>query len=292
MDHSTMTRTPKSPAKQLAKLTPDEMRRGIDRLSKLVERVQQFDPQTVIEQYNIPQLGLLSAAIEEGLARTFGPDTLDCERYQTARVFNNGPHNYAYKVPITEVRQSLERSKQRNIALLHQAIETLEERFSETPDTEPFAKLLVAPSKKVFVVHGHAREPREALARFLTGLGFEPIMLHEQANQGRTIIEKFVDHADVGFAVVLLTPDDVGGAKDGDARPRARQNVILELGYFIGRLARSRVCPLKVGDIELPSDILGIVWTDFDAGGGWKLGLAKELGAAGYDFDWKKVAHA
>jgi len=131
-----MTRTPKSPAKQLAKLTPDEMRRGIDRLSKLVERVQQFDPQTVIEQYNIPQLGLLSAAIEEGLARTFGPDTLDYERYQTARVFNNGPHNYAYKVPITEVRQSLERSKQRNIALLHQAIETLEERFSETPDTE------------------------------------------------------------------------------------------------------------------------------------------------------------
>jgi predicted nucleotide-binding protein len=92
-------------------------------------------------------------------------------------------------------------------------------------------------------------------------------------------------------AVVLLTPDDVGDAKDGDARPRARQNVILELGYFIGRLGRSRVCALKVGDIELPSDILGIVWTDFDAGG-WKLGLAKELGAAGYDFDWKKVAHA
>jgi predicted nucleotide-binding protein len=146
-------------------------------------------------------------------------------------------------------------------------------------------------SNKVFVVHGHAGEQREAVARFLQRLGLEPIILHEQANQGRTIIEKFEDHAAVGFAIVLLTPDDVGSSKDGDLHPRARQNVVLELGYFIGRLGRSRVSALKVGDLELPSDILGIVWTSFDAGEGWKLGLAKELAAAGYSFDWREVAH-
>jgi len=80
---------------------------------------------------------------------------------------------------------------------------------------------------------------------------------------------------------VLLTPDDFGGACGGAQHSRARQNVILELGYFIGRLTRKRVCALKVGDLELPSDILGVVWTTYDADGAWKVGLAKELQAAG-----------
>jgi predicted nucleotide-binding protein len=147
----------------------------------------------------------------------------------------------------------------------------------------------IAPSKKVFIVHGHAGGPREAVARFLEQLGLEPIILHEQANQGRTIIEKFEAHADVGFAIILLTPDDLGGPRGGERRPRARQNVILELGYFIGRLGRSQVCALMVGELELPSDILGVVWTPFDVGEAWKHGLAKELQAAGYVFDWNRV---
>jgi predicted nucleotide-binding protein len=129
----------------------------------------------------------------------------------------------------------------------------------------------------------------EAVARFLEKLGFEPIILHEQANQGRTIIEKFEKHSDVGFAVVLLTPDDIGGAAEGSQKPLPRQNVILELGYFIGRLGRERVCALKTGDLELPSDILGVVWTAFDEAGGWKQGLAKENKAAAYKIDWNRV---
>jgi predicted nucleotide-binding protein len=151
-------------------------------------------------------------------------------------------------------------------------------------------KLVMPMTNKIFIVHGHVGEPREAVARFLERLGFEPIILHEQANQGKTIIEKFEAHAGVGFAVVLLTPDDVGGPAGGEQHPRARQNVILELGYFIGRLTRARVCAMKAGDLELPSDILGIVWTPFDAG--WKQALAKELAAAEYDIDWNKVMRA
>lgn len=283
------------PSKRLAELSGDQLQAGIDRLNKLVERVQQFNPQSVTEQFNIANVEQLSAAIDEALARTFGPDTLDYDRYRIAAEFDNGPFNYAYEVPIDEVHQSLARSKARNTALLEQAIETLKDRLSEASRTESGSKRMATQaelSKKVFVVHGHAGEPREALARFLGQLGLEPIILHEHANQGRTIIEKFEAHADVGFAIVLLTPDDTGGSKDGVLHARARQNVILELGYFIGRLGRSRVGALKAGDLELPSDILGIVWTPFDAGGGWKLGLAKELEAVGYSFDWKKVAHA
>jgi predicted nucleotide-binding protein len=103
------------------------------------------------------------------------------------------------------------------------------------------------------------------------------------------VLEKFEHHADVGFAVIILTPDDLGGPKDGPQQARARQNVILELGYFIGRLGRSKVRALMAGEIELPSDILGIAWTEFDAGGGWQRALAKELEAAGYDIDWNAV---
>lgn len=144
-------------------------------------------------------------------------------------------------------------------------------------------------ARKAFVVHGHDDGSREAVARFLERIGFEAIILHEQANQGRTIIEKIEAHGEVGFAVVMLTPDDVGGVKDGPQQPRARQNVLLELGYFIGRLGRSRVCALRRGQVEIPSDFGGVVYETFDASGGWKSALGRELEAAGFEVDWNKV---
>lgn len=147
-------------------------------------------------------------------------------------------------------------------------------------------------SRKVFIVHGHDDGARETVARFLERIGLEAIILHEQANQGRTIIEKVVAHGDVGFAVVLLTPDDEGCEKGGKPEPRARQNVLLELGYFIGRLGRDKVCALKRGTLEIPSDFAGVVWEAMDAGGGWKQSLARELEAAGHDIDWNNVMRA
>lgn len=143
---------------------------------------------------------------------------------------------------------------------------------------------------RVFIVHGHDEAPRETVARFITSIGFEPIILHEQANRGLTIPEKLIANANVGFAVVLLTPDDLGRAKaEGEDKPRARQNVILELGYFIGKLGRDRVCALLKGDVKIPSDYMGVVYTPFDVGGGWRQALARELRAAGYEIDWNKV---
>lgn len=144
-------------------------------------------------------------------------------------------------------------------------------------------------TRKVFIVHGHEGEPREAVSGFLRKINFTPVILHEQSNQGRTIVEKFEAHAEVDFAVVLLTPDDVGGPKGGEQQPRARQNVILELGYFIGKLGRQNVCAIKLGDLEIPSDIIGVVWTPFDPHGAWKTSLAKELRDAGHAIDWNKV---
>jgi predicted nucleotide-binding protein len=147
-------------------------------------------------------------------------------------------------------------------------------------------------SQKVFVVHGHAEEPKQAVADFLRSVSLEPIILHEQPNQGRTIIEKFEKHSDVvGFAVVLLTPDDIGASADNptNMRPRARQNVVLELGYFMSKLGRGKVCCLYVDGVELPSDYQGVLWLPYDDTGAWRQSLAKELSAAGIEIDLRKA---
>jgi predicted nucleotide-binding protein len=144
---------------------------------------------------------------------------------------------------------------------------------------------------KAFVVHGHDEGARESLARFLDKVGVEPIILHEMASGGGTIIEKLERYSDVAFAVVLLTPDDVGAVATSKDRlsSRARQNVILELGYFIGKLGRSHVCVLLKGDIELPSDMLGVVHVPMTDADGWRLRLGKELRNAGFEIDLNKL---
>lgn len=145
---------------------------------------------------------------------------------------------------------------------------------------------------KIFLVHGHDEAALQETARFLEKLDQEVIILREQTNQGRTIIEKFEDYADVGFAIVLLTSDDKGGPKSVDAqsqKPRARQNVIFEFGYFIGRLGRNRVCALYRPDVEIPSDYSGVLYQELDDKGGWRLQLAKELIAAGLTVDMNKA---
>lgn len=140
---------------------------------------------------------------------------------------------------------------------------------------------------EVFVVHGHDHATKEMVARYLeTKLGLKVIILHEQANLNRTIIEKLEKHSEVQFAVVILTPDDMGCPKDKAqlVRPRARQNVIFELGFFIGRLGREKVCALYTGDVELPSDYQGILYISLDHNE-WRTDLAKEIKAAGVSLD-------
>jgi Predicted nucleotide-binding protein containing TIR-like domain len=145
-------------------------------------------------------------------------------------------------------------------------------------------------SRKVFLVHGHAEEPKQAVAAFLRSLGLEVVILHEQANRGLTIIEKFEKHSDVRFTVVLLTPDDVGASvlHPEKTRRRARQNVILELGYFLARLGRNNVCCLYVEGVESPSDYDGVLYVPYDEGGAWQSKLITELSAAGIEVDIEK----
>lgn len=142
----------------------------------------------------------------------------------------------------------------------------------------------------IFIVHGHNNEVKINVARTLEKLGLNPIILHEQANAGKTIIEKFEEHSNVGFAIILLTDDDLGKARrDENLNHRARQNVILEMGYFIGKLGRERVCPLYTNGVELPSDLYGLLYTEIDSTENWKIKIAKELKVAGYKIDVNKI---
>jgi len=117
---------------------------------------------------------------------------------------------------------------------------------------------------KIFIVHGHDEQSKSILDEMLKEMGFETIILHQKANEGKTIIEKLEKYADeVAYAFILLTPDDFGGASKAELNSRARQNVILELGYFFGKLGRENVCCLYKSDVELPSDMHGILYLPF-----------------------------
>lgn len=156
-------------------------------------------------------------------------------------------------------------------------------------------------NNRIFLVHGHDVAWKERVARFITKLDYEIIILQETPNSGATIIEKFERESNVGFAIVLLTGDDLGEARivlearSGVAnyssllKLRARQNVVLELGHFIGKLGRKHVCALTQNGIEIPSDIIGVGYITLDDGGAWKLDLAKELQAAGYPISSEKL---
>src|SRR6266446_133594 len=148
-------------------------------------------------------------------------------------------------------------------------------------------------ARKVFVVHGHDDGPREAACRVLEKLGLVPVVLFEQPNEGQTIVEKFEKHAsDADFAVVILTPDDTGypAGEQMKARSRARQNVVLELGYFAGKLQRRNIVVLHKGEVELPSDYHGVLYVPIDAHGAWKWRLAAEIKKAGIEVDLNNVA--
>lgn len=147
-------------------------------------------------------------------------------------------------------------------------------------------------SEKVFTVHGHDEAAKHAVARFIERLGLEAIILDEQSGGLQAIIDKFEEQAEnIVFAIILLTPDDVGAAKveQNELQPRARQNVILELGYFIGKLDRNQICLLYKGDVELPSDIRGLSYVLMDDHDGWQLKLAREMKRAKLPIDANKL---
>jgi predicted nucleotide-binding protein len=296
------------PKPEAPKLTIKQTRRRIERLRDCIRDLEALDLQKVQRRFVNPEVTALEAAIKGALAAAFGDGTSAFDRYKRAASIDDGTmiarsgqtgggrdeiDHEAREAQ--EARRYIANGKDRSIGLLRTAIQALEHNIADLEQSEQrfgtsaAASAKGAPSRKVFVVHGHDDGAREAVARFLEQIGFEAIILHEQASQGRTVIEKVEAHGEVGFAVVLLTPDYEGCKKGETLKSRARQNVVLELGYFVGRLGRDRVCAMTRGDVEIPSDFGGVVYEPFDVAGGWRQALGRELQAAGFDVDWNNV---
>ncbi|MGQ6008337.1 TIR domain-containing protein [Serratia sp. TSA_105.2] len=168
------------------------------------------------------------------------------------------------------------------IQLRDSQVETITGNVSDSPRGKVF--------NKVFIVHGHDNEIKTRTARFIEKLGFEVVILHEQASRGKTIIEKIEHYTDVDFAIVLYTPDDFGNtaeqAKAGELNPRARQNVIFEHGYLMAKIGRENVVALVSDSLELPNDISGVVYVSDT---NWEMDIAKEMKLTGYDVDFNKL---
>ena len=146
-------------------------------------------------------------------------------------------------------------------------------------------------NNEVFIVHGHDELAKTKTARFIEKLGLKPIILHEQTSSGKTIIENIEEYSNVGFGIVLYTPCDKGCANgnENNLLNRARQNVVFEHGYLIGKIGRHNVCALLKGDIEVPNDISGVVYVKMDEEDSWHLKIAKELRSSGYEIDLNKL---
>lgn len=177
--------------------------------------------------------------------------------------------------------------------ITNEVFDRVKAKLSKAPTTTPSEienkKSAVLDRSKVFIVHGRDDLAKTSAARFVEKLGLKAVILHEQVSGGKTIIEKIEEHTNVGFALVLYTPCDLGGLVGDTPKARARQNVVFEHGYLISKLGRCNVCALVKNGTEVPNDISGVVYVPLDEHGAWHLTVAKELRNAGYDIDMNKV---
>ena len=223
--------------------------------------------------------------IELFIKRVYGTDSEYLDHLQSIPF-----QNYGYdSESLEENKKTWNEGKKFYKNICEVFIEEIAKFDDQTNDLVKPSELHVI-SNKIFVVHGHDDEMLYAVESFILTIEKEPIILRKQPNKGRTIIEKFEDYSDVDFAIVLFSPDDEGRAKTEDKfKPRPRQNVVFELGFFIGKLGRNKVVVLHrtITDFEMLSDFTGVLFEPYETG--WELKIARELKSAGCEIDLNKL---
>lgn len=254
-------------------LTTDASHIPFDSITNRVIVIDRHDPNSVMGG-----MSELAAAIRESEVKPTDRGTPIAAAINIREVNRRLNSDHAEEGPLLVGIQSA-------LTDINERLKGLEYRLSvsaEGTNNRPF-------SRRVFIVHGRNGELKNELARLLERLNFEPIILHELADRGDTIFAKLIGQmSDVGFAFVLLTPDDVGGAAPTTTKPRARQNVVFEHGLFVGHLRSDRVCAITKGEIELPSDLHGVLYKPIPSDGSIAsimYDIIKELKAAGYEVD-------
>jgi hypothetical protein len=214
---------------------------------------------------------------------------------ETKKSATEKPDSIPEKITISKPQENNKHRISDTASVVH--IEIDETNKSTTGKPESIPKKVIIPkaqekyepdSDTVVVVYGHDDEYKVSVAGFIKKLGLKAVILHEKANAGHTIIEKFERIATISdYAVVILTPDDIGALKENpdEAMLRARQNAILGLGYLCGVLGRAKVSVLVKEGAEILSDDLGVANTLMDTKGAWRLSLARDMQSAGLSFD-------
>jgi predicted nucleotide-binding protein len=290
-----MARKPPAPKASRSLSAPEKS----SAIARLEVRIKELGDLSVAElsRGDDPTVTGLEGRIRSTLANIYGQESLEYDRLQIAADLDMTVYVLSFEgrpTPPREVQEGVDRGRHRAISTLQGEVDALREdlEFSAAP-VAPSMASVPSPaelSDDIFVVLGRYEAAKEQVASVIQRAGLTPVILHQQANEGKTIIEKFEKHGSAaGFAVVIATPDDVGGlaAPSPDLKPRARQNVIGEMFWFAGRLGRDKVCTLVKGDIDMPSDVAGVGYTPMDDHGGWKAKLLQELSAAGYkNLNW------
>ena len=172
-------------------------------------------------------------------------------------------------------------------AIFKAYLDEMEDEINDISEDKVYFDKIKSNFFKVFIVHGHDGELKESVARMVERQGIEAIILNEKANRGLTIIEKFEENSDSAAAICLFTADDIAKSKEeSDYKARARQNVVFETGYFMGKLGRQNVIMIADNDIEIPSDLSGVVYTNNQY---WQIEILKELKEIGYNIDMNKI---
>jgi predicted nucleotide-binding protein len=196
-------------------------------------------------------------AVKLTLARVYGEHSMEFDQFDRIKIDGGifGP-----SVPEHKHQSGMQRGMESARAYLQHRIAELQE--PDVNSQEPVSETQPSPSRRVFVVHGHDHGIKETVARYLSKLNLDPIVLHEKPDCGRTVIEKFEDYSDVSCAIAILTADDVAEAREDPAKKeiRARQNVIFEFGFFVGKLGRKRAFALLENGVTEPSDIKGLLY--------------------------------
>jgi predicted nucleotide-binding protein len=283
------------------KLNAQQIEVGVRKLNRRLVDLQDLADRAVA--YDSADVGAVEAQIRDDVLHIFGERSPQYKRHQ---YFKIATQSHSLGAVFTTRRTPDPRpARQREFAeelpkartqvgALIRALEEMREDADLSSDLAADAdeSSSARGGNRVFVVHGHNGEAEQSVARLLQLQELEAVILHEQPNSGKTIIEKLETAArDIAFCVVLLTPDDEGhprGQPD-KIRKRARQNVIAELFLFIGALGRERVCALYSEGVELPSDLQGLAYVVMDEAGAWKMELVRELRAAGLPADANKL---
>lgn len=275
----------------MQRISVEQMKSGLARLEHRIAELEGFDLNSIESDFE-SAVEPLRLKINSTLKDILGSGTIEYSEYELTSFY---PHHLQLSESLKE-RQGHYTKELRKAALRLKALKELQEErvahAAPSQDISPSQPTQSFNTGKVFIVHGHDHGVKETVARFIEKLGLEAVILHEQPNEGRTIIQKLEDHSEADFAIVLFTPDDIGHvAKNPDeAKPRARQNVVFELGYFTGKIGRKRVALLKTNDgIEIPSDYAGVLYSPLDGGDSWKYQLAKEMSACGMNIDMNKI---